>query len=63
MNHKHHPDDEIEMAIISETETFSVLRTADRDGVVYHVELGGVSLHLEPEEWEELVVLIKGADQ
>lgn len=56
-------NNEIDMEIIAETETFSVLRTEDEDGVVYHVELGGVSLHLEPEEWDELIILIKSAAQ
>lgn len=54
-------NDEVEMEILAETETFSVLRTEDEDGAVYHVELGGVSLHLDPDEWNELVVLIKSA--
>ncbi|MCB0034331.1 MAG: hypothetical protein KDE51_09940 [Anaerolineales bacterium] len=56
-------NDDLEMEIVAETETFSVLRTEDEDGIVYHVELGGVSLHLEPEEWDELVLLIKSAAQ
>ena len=56
-------DDEVEMEILAETETFSVLRTEDEDGAVYHVELGGVSLHLDPDEWNELVILIKSAAQ
>lgn len=54
-------NDEVEMEILAETETFSVLRTEDEDGAVYHVELGGVSLHLDPDEWNELVILIKSA--
>lgn len=54
--------EEVEMEILAETETFSVLRTEDEDGAVYHVELGGVSLHLEAEEWEELVLLIRSVD-
>lgn len=57
------PEEEVDMDVLSETENFSVLRTQDSEGVVYHVELGGVSLHLQPEEWEELVVLIRSADQ
>ena len=56
-------NDEVEMEILAETETFSVLRTEDEDGAVYHVELGGVSLHLDPDEWNELVILIKSAAQ
>ena len=55
-------DEDVDMDILSETENFTVMRTRDSEGVVYHLELGGVSLHLEPEEWEELVVLIRSAD-
>ncbi len=45
------------------TESF-IVWTSDMDGdTAYHVELGGITLHLTSEEWEELVVLIKSADQ
>jgi hypothetical protein len=44
--------------ILAETENFVVWRGQEEDsGYIYHLELGGVSLHLLPEEWEELVVL------
>jgi hypothetical protein len=49
--------------IISETESYAVWRTnEDDEGYYYHVVLGGVTLHLDSEEWNELVLLIKGAD-
>lgn len=54
---------DVEMDMLAETENFSAFKTTDDDGSVYHVELGGVSLHLMPEEWDELVVLIKDADK
>lgn len=56
-------DEEVDVETIAETESFYVLRSEDENGVVYHIEMGGVSLHLAPEEWDELVVLIKSADQ
>jgi hypothetical protein len=28
---------------------------------MYHIELGGVTLHLTSEEWEELVILVRQA--
>lgn len=52
-------DEEVDMDVLSETENFTVMRTRDSEGTIYHVELGGVSLHLEPDEWEELIVLIR----
>ncbi|MGH2538576.1 MAG: hypothetical protein ACRDHL_14395 [Candidatus Promineifilaceae bacterium] len=51
---------EAEPEILAETENFIAWRTADDEaGYMYHLELGGVSLHLLPEEWDELVVLMK----
>ncbi len=54
--------DDINMQQLSETENFSLFRTRDEDGVIYHIEMGGITLHLIAEEWEEFVVLIKEAD-
>jgi hypothetical protein len=47
--------------VIAETEHFVVWRTDDEDDVAYHVELGSVTLHLDEEEWQELVELVRGA--
>lgn len=55
-------NDDVAMELLSETENFSLFRTRDEDGVIYHLEMGGITLHLMSEEWEEFVVLIKGAD-
>ncbi|MDJ0753072.1 MAG: hypothetical protein QNJ45_06110 [Ardenticatenaceae bacterium] len=55
-------NDNINMVQVSETENFSIFRTRDEDGVIYHIEMGGITLHLMPEEWEEFVLLVKGAD-
>ena len=52
---------ELDMDIIAETENFAIWRSQEGDGFAYHVELGGITLHLESEEWEELAVLIKSA--
>ena len=47
---------------IAETETYTVMRD-DQDGeVAYHVQLGGITLHLTTDEWDELVLLVKIAD-
>jgi hypothetical protein len=46
--------------IISETEAYFVWRSKEEGEFVYHLELGGVSLHMTSEEWEELVELMKG---
>jgi hypothetical protein len=58
MNHNH----DMEPEVLAETEMFAVWRNLeDEDAYVYHVELGGVTMHLSAEEWEELVMLIRSA--
>ncbi|MBK6327529.1 MAG: hypothetical protein KBE23_08915 [Chloroflexi bacterium] len=47
--------------IIAETENFAIWRSEESDDFVYHVEMGGITLHLAAEEWEEFVILIKSA--
>lgn len=55
--------DETENSLtLAETENLIVWRSTEESGYVYHVEIGpSFSLHLMPEEWEELVILIKNA--
>jgi hypothetical protein len=48
--------------VLAETENMIVWRSEEEDvGFMFHVEMGGVTLHLLPEEWDELVVLIHSA--
>jgi hypothetical protein len=54
--------DEVEMDVLAESENFAVWRSQEDDGFLYHVELGGITLHLASEEWDEFVLLIKDAD-
>lgn len=51
------PDDENE--IIAETDAYFVWRSDEEGEFVYHLELGGVTLHMTSEEWEELIELMK----
>lgn len=55
-------DEIVEMDVLAETDNFAVWRSKEEEGALYHVELGGVTLHLTSEEWEELAVLVKSAD-
>ena len=50
---------------MAETEDsgFAAWRSMEEDGYVYHIELGGITLHLSSEEWEELVDLIRSASE
>jgi hypothetical protein len=54
--------DEVEMDVLAESENFAVWRSKEDGGFLYHVELGGITLHLVSEEWDEFVLLIKDAD-
>jgi hypothetical protein len=44
--------------VISETDNLIIWRSKEDIGYLYHLELGTISLHLLPEEWEEIVILI-----
>ena len=55
-------NDEANNTTMAETENLIVWRSSEEDGYIYHLELGpSFSLHLLPDEWEELIVLIKAA--
>lgn len=50
-----------ESEILAETENLIAWRNRDETGFIYHLELGTLSLHLMPEEWDEFVTLVKNA--
>ena len=54
--------DAVEMDVLAESQNFAVSRSKEDDHFLYPVELGGITLHLASEEWEEFVLLIKDAD-
>lgn len=51
--------EQFEPEVIAETENFAVWRSKDEAGFTYHLELGGITIHIQPEEWEEVVTLFK----
>lgn len=48
--------------IIAETENFIVWRSEEDGELTYHIELGGLTLHIDSEEWDELVTLFKSVE-
>jgi hypothetical protein len=46
---------------LSQTENFIIWRSDEDGEFLYHIELGGVTLHLLSDEWDELVSLIQEA--
>ncbi len=56
-------NNDFEPDITAQTDNFGVWCSNDEDeGLLFHLELGGITLHLTSEEWDELVLLIKAAD-
>lgn len=55
MSNNHQDDSNI----IAETDAYFVWRSEEEGELVFHLELGGVSLHMTSEEWDELVELMK----
>jgi hypothetical protein len=49
---------ETESEILAETENLLSWRSREDMGYVYHLEFGSFSLHLLPDEWDELLVLL-----
>lgn len=56
MNHQEH-----EPQLLAETDNYAVYRTEEEDDTIYHLELGGVTLHFLSEEWDEFVSLVRSA--
>jgi hypothetical protein len=52
-----------ESEILAETENLIAWRSRDETGFIYHLELGTLSLHLMPEEWEEFASLVENASR
>ncbi|MCP5096701.1 MAG: hypothetical protein GY943_14205 [Chloroflexi bacterium] len=53
-------NENFEPDVIAETENFAVWRGEEEDeGYVYHLELGGITLHIKADEWEEVITLFK----
>jgi hypothetical protein len=44
---------------LAETEMYEVFRSRDEDGMTtYHLEMGNVTIHFLPEDWEEFKDLL-----
>lgn len=51
------------MQVLGETESYAVWisEEPEQDDVLYHVELGNITVHLFPEEWEEFLHVMRQA--
>jgi len=51
--------DDLEASLLAETENYMIWTSEVEGEMLVHLELGGVSLHLIGEEWDEFVLLMK----
>lgn len=48
--------------ILAETDNFAIWRSYEEEvGNIYHLEIGNVTVHLMPDDWEELITLVRDA--
>ena len=45
--------------VIAESDNFFIWRNREEGEYIYHIELGGLTLHLLSDEWEEFLMLVK----
>ncbi len=56
--------DEVQTENLAVTENYVAWVSHEPDGeTLFHLELGSVTVHLFPEEWEEVIELIRAASQ
>ncbi len=54
-------NDDVNIETLAETENYVLWLSHEPDGeVVYHIELGAMTLHFFKEEWDELLQLLEG---
>ncbi|MCX7841329.1 MAG: hypothetical protein N2559_17985 [Anaerolineae bacterium] len=46
---------------LAETEQYLIWTSNEEGGQVYHLELGNITIHFLPEEWDEFVELMTQA--
>lgn len=53
---------DVNVETLAETENYAAWKSTEPDGeIVFHVEVGSVTLHFFQEEWDELIALITSA--
>lgn len=53
---------DVNVETLAETENYAAWKSTEPDGeIVFHVEVGSVTLHFFQEEWDELVALVTAA--
>jgi hypothetical protein len=54
--------EDVDVETLAETENYMAWMSSEPDGeLVYHLELGAVTLHFFTEEWREVLQLVENA--
>jgi len=54
--------DDLNARTLAESDSYAIWTTVEDNGeIIFHLELGSVTLHFFQEEWEELVGLLESA--
>jgi hypothetical protein len=56
-------EEELNANMLGETENYMIWTSESDEEILYHIELGGISLHLTGEDWDEFVTLVKLASE
>jgi hypothetical protein len=55
---------DVNVETLAETESYAAWISRESDGeLVFHIELGPVTLHFFREEWDEMVALVDAANK
>jgi hypothetical protein len=47
------------MDVLAETDNYTAYQVVEQDGeITFHLDMGGVTMHLFREEWEEFLALV-----
>ena len=55
--------DSVDANLLAETESYMIWSSEVDDEELYHLELGGLSIHFSEDEWDEFITLVKTALQ
>ncbi len=51
--------DSVDANLLAETEGYMIWSSEVEGEELYHLELGGVSIHFSEDEWDEFITLVK----
>ncbi len=53
---------DVNVETLAETENYAIWKSVEPDGeIVFHLEVGSVTMHFFQEEWDEMLALVTAA--